>query len=322
MSPLGRRGGALWVVALVLVASGCRTLPPGVRVEGARAQVEVRETVGPLLAALESGQPVQEAWLAWESQHAPLLEAADAGPGDPGDAMLHKLAAGHEALVALLRSAALQGPDEVRGLTAALETKLGPLPPVVLAFGASRETEPVFHGRVPEDGRPLVLFNVRSPRLAEPGARQAAIARELFAVWQRTALPEGERMGPLARAVWREGASHFAARTTVSDLRETELFGLDEKRLSTLRARVPLLAKELLAGLDSGSEAEAARFFSLDVRDPLLPPGAGPFIAERLYQRLAADLGSVDRPLRLSPAEFLQRARPALQALAVPQSTR
>ncbi len=312
----------LLFVAAFVVSAGCRKLPPGTRVEGAREQVEVRDTLGPLLEALEAGRPVTEAFTAYETEHAALLEAVGAAPNDPGDVLLHKLAASPEALVALLRPFRAQAGDEARALIAALETKLGALPPVVLVFGASRGTEAVFHGSASGDRRPLVLFNARGPSVGPPGARQATMTRELFSAWQRAASPEGERLGPLARAVWSEGAAHFAARTTVPDLLETDLFGLDERRLGALRSRVPLMAKELLSGLDSGSEAERDRFFDEGVRDPLLPAGAGPFIAERLYQRIAADLGSVDRPLRLSPDEFLQRARPALQAIAAPRDGR
>lgn len=302
------------VITLASFSTGCRTLPPGVRMEGAREQVEVRNTLPTLVQSLEAGQPLLETWLAYESSHEKLLRAAGAEPRDPGDPVLHKLAASPEAILALLKPVSARGPDETRAQLAVLETRLGPMPPLVIAFGASRTLQPVFGARL--DDRPLIFLNARDPHLAQEAPRQAIIARELFSAWQRERTPGGDQLGPLARRVYREGAAHFAARTTVPDLRETDLFGMDERRLVALRARQALIARELLAGLESSSEAEAARFFSDDVRDPLLPPGAGPFIAERLYQRLAADLGSLDRPLQLSPDEFLQRARPALQALA------
>jgi hypothetical protein len=314
-----RCAGALAIAALCSLGAGCRRLPPNVNVSGEREQVEIRNTLPPLLGALEVGLATtphgpREAWLAYEAAHGPLLSAAGAQVEDPGEAQLHKLAASAEALLALMTPVSEAGPGEAQRLVEAFEEKLGGFPPMTVAFGASRGGEQAYRGA--QGGRPLLFLNARHPLMGPPGARQALLARELFGAWQRARGPEGARMDPLAGRVWREGAAHFAARTTVPDLREPDLFGIDEKRLAAMRSRQALLARELLAGLDSSSEAELERFFSDAVKDPLLPLGSGPFISERLYQRLAADLGSLERPLKLSPAEFLQRARPALQAMA------
>ncbi len=82
------------------------------------------------------------------------------------------------------------------------------------------------------------------------------------------------------------------------------------------RTRERLIASELLAAIDSASELEVARFFDPALKDPLVPRGAGPLIADRLYQRLAAELGSVTKPLGLSPQDFLVRVRKHVAAIA------
>jgi hypothetical protein len=95
-------------------------------------------------------------------------------------------------------------------------------------------------------------------------------------------------------------------------LLEEQLLGVDPGSLQRLRSREALLAKELLSALDSKNDAEAERFFDPKVKDPLLPSGSGLFLADQLYQKLAAELGSTTRPLELDPNEFSRRARKIL----------
>jgi hypothetical protein len=90
---------------------------------------------------------------------------------------------------------------------------------------------------------------------------------------------------------------------------EFQLLGIEEKELAQLKKREALVAKELLASLDTNRSSESARFFDLTVKDPLIPAGAGVYLADRLFQRIAGELGSTTRPLSLSSSEFLRHAR-------------
>ena len=128
--------------------------------------------------------------------------------------------------------------------------------------------------------------------------------------------PDSPSLGPVARRLYREGATLLAVRQLVPRVFEEQLLGVDPGSLQHLRNRQALLAKELLAALDSRSDAEAERFFDPKVKDPLLPSGAGLFLADQLYQKLAGELGSTTRPLELDAGEFARRARKILLELS------
>ena len=185
---------------------------------------------------------------------------------------------------------------------------------MTFAFCALRSGRLSFRGDL--EGRPLVVVNARAPELAVPEVRQALLAKALFEELHRERQPDSASLGPVARRLYREGAALLAVRQLVPRALEGQLLGLDTATLSRLRARETLAAKELLAALDTSRPSETARFFDPAVKDPLLPPGSGLYLADRLFQRLSAELGSTIRPLNLSPAEFLTAARKHLALIA------
>lgn len=293
----------------------------GVLEQGGKAQVEVHDTLPSLIAALQTARSEipegpRAAWVAYEKRHGELLGSTGALSEDPGDRLLFKLAASPDAVLTLLEQFEERAPEEAATIVKTLEARLGVVPPAVLAFAVSREWRPVFYGR--RGDVPVVLLNARHPSFTDAVERRTTMARELFSILHRTRVPESRSLGPLARRVFREGAASLAVRMLVPDATEEKILGLQPAQLARLRVRQTLVARELLAAFDSGREAEAARFFSMGVKDPLLPEGAGAFIADRLFQRLASTTASMERPLKLSPGEFVQRARVELQALATP----
>lgn len=304
-------------IAVLAAAPGCALLSKTPANEA--PYVEVVDTLPELQEALtapaeDEGERTREAWQTWERKHAEVLAAAGATPEDPGDVLLRKLSANPETLEILLRSFTDTAHADVRGTAVDLEKKLGPLPPVQLVLGVARPWQPVFRGT--RDRRAVVLLNARHPALATSAGRRVAVARALFSVLHESRVPDSKSLGPLAQRVLREGAASLAVRMLVSDVTEEEALDVSGEQLPTLRKREALLARELLAAIDSAAPVELHRFFSADVKDPLLPRGAGRYIADRLFQRLAQETGSLERPLRLSPAEFLQRTRPVLHQMA------
>ncbi|MBX5481253.1 MAG: hypothetical protein IRZ16_05295 [Myxococcaceae bacterium] len=313
----------LSVVVLSVVAlttGGCRR--NAVRAEGTTRQLELVDTLPDFIARQHAAKATSNdgalaAWRAWEAMNADVLRPSGATQDDPGGPLLTKLALNPDAVLALVEPFEASAPGEAKALIAAFEQRIGQLPPAVVAFGVARPWQTVFKGTA-ADGRPILLFNARHPDLAQPAVRRAVMARQLFQLYHEVRVPESRSQGPLARRIFREGAAMLAVRALVADAPEQEILGVDPRQLGRLKKQQALIARELLAALDSANEAEVARFFSPDVKDPLLPRGAGRFIADRIFQKLARDVGSLERPLKMTPNEFQQRARPILADLASP----
>jgi hypothetical protein len=314
------RGAGL---ALVLLAA-CAT-PPGrpqqlqPTQERRLDRVELHDTLPSFLTALRRKRtPIpegpMEAWASYEQAEQRLLAAAGATGEDPGEQRLFKLAASTEAIIDAVQIFEEQGPGELEALAEQVATRMGSSPSLVVGFAVTRGDRALYSGTL--DGNPLVVLNARHSQLAKAPARKTAFARELFRAVHRARIPDSPSLGPLASLVFREGACLLAARQLVPDAFEQHLLGVPEEQLEKLRGREGLIAQELLAAFDSARESEAARFFDPTVKDPLLPAGSGPFIADRLYQRLTAELGSADKPLRLTPDELARRARRILSKMA------
>lgn len=303
-------------VVLWFALAGCAT--PGPYADKGE-RVVLLDTLPALSAALRSSQArVPEGptgvWLAYEKEHGAVLEAAGALPDDPGDQLLRKLSVSPAAVVALLEGFDAAAPGELRALVKELTAKVSGAPRMTFAFCALRSSRLVSAGTL--EGRPLVVVNARAPELAVAETRQVLLARALFEELHRQREPDSASLGPVARRLYREGAALLAVRQLVPGAREDQVLGLDASTLARLRSREALAAKELLASLDTSRPSETARFFDPKVKDPLLPPGAGLYLADRLFQRLAAELGSTTRPLNLTPAEFLLAARKQLAVMA------
>lgn len=284
-----------------------------------RDQVELHDTLPSFLASLRRKRtPIpagpMSAWGAYEKAEQPLLAAAGALVPDPGDARLTKLASNPESVIELVQAFEERAPDELSALVDQVAEKTGAAPGLAVGFAVSRGDRTWYAGQL--EGRPLVLLNARHPELAKPPARKTILARALFRSAHRTQVPDSASLGPLASLAFREGACLLAARQLVPDAFEQQTLGLSDEQLDKLRGREQLIAQEMLAGFDSARESEAARFFDPDVKDPLLPQGSGPFIADRIYQRLTAELSSADKPLQLTPDEFARRARRILATMS------
>jgi hypothetical protein len=264
-------------------------------------------------AELETGR-VQDAWLAYDADNAKLLAAASASSDDPGNMKLIRLVASTDAVLDLVQAFEAAAPGELDALLQRMAQLFGAPPHVAVGFAVSIEPRSYFTGAF--GGAPLLLLNGRHPDLADSPGRRAVMARELFRVFHHEREADSPSMGPLAIRLYREGAACFAARQLVPDALEFQVLGVDEEKLVIVRSRERLVANELLAVIDSASELEVARFFDPSLKDPILPPGSGPLIADRLYQRLAAELGSVTKPLSLPPQEFLARVRKHVEAIA------
>jgi hypothetical protein len=303
-------------------AAATRPPPPAPHLErprDLRERVEVRDTLPTFIATVRrklhaTPEEIQFAWQQYENAEDELLQLSGARARDPNDAELRKLAVSADAVMQLVQGFDQSAPRELDALVDRMATGLGQVAPATVAFAVSRSPKPFFEGEL--EGKPLLLFNARAPELADPAERQALMARALARVLHRYLEPDSPSLPPLAARLWREGACALATRQLVPDAFEPQLLGISEDQLAKLRAREALSARELLAALDSVRDSELARFFDAKVKDPLVPRGAGPFLADRLFQRLAAELGSGVKPLQLPPGEFLTRARKHLSAMA------
>ncbi len=281
-------------------------------------RLEVVDTLPGFLSAvraeLDTGK-VEDVWGVYQQRHAALFAAAGAASEDPGNENLIRLIASTEAILDLVEIFEAAASEDVAALDKAITALLGPPPRLQLVFAVAVEPQALFRGTT-ADGRPLRLINARHPDLAAAPQRRAVLARELFALTHQQLQPDSSSLGPLARRVYREGAASFATRQLVPDAPEHQVLSVPEYQLTAARKRERLIAKELLASLDSASEIEEARFFDPLLKDPLLPRAAGAWMADKVYQRLAIELGSTTRPLQLEATEFLPRARKHLQDIA------
>ncbi len=310
-----------WLIPLALVAVSCTHLPPGTARLGEHDQLTVVDTLPPLITALSGaggGDVVtaERTLLAYEAANAQLLDGASV-KRPASDPRLTKLAVSQDALLTLLRQFEANAGAELRVAAQKVQTQRAWLPRLTLAFAVLRDDAALAHGTL--NGEPLVVLNARSPAWMESFSRQAGFAQVLFQALHRERLPDSASLGELATTVWRDGAGRLATRVLVPEAQEQQVLAVTPEQLTRLREREALISKELLSALDSASNSEVDRFFDPAVKDPVLPRGAGPFIADRIYQRLAAQLGSTSKPLELSPTEFLARARPILLELSAPR---
>jgi hypothetical protein len=302
----------IWLTLCLLFVS-CATSPRSAAEVslGSASEVQLMDTLPELIATLGQGtldtDDALRAWPRYEARFKALFAAVGALDTDPGDQQLFRLVAQPQTLVKMAESVQRDAPGELNALWTDLARTLGLEPKCRIALAVTREMRVAWRGTYAN--APLVLFNAAHPALTAPASRQAAFARELLRVLHEAREPDTGSLSPLARQLWREGAATLAARKMVPRAQENEVLGVRETDLTKLRGRESLIAKELLASLESAREVEAARFFDAAVKDPVLPPSSGPFIADRLYQRLSAEMGSIERPLRLSAPEFLQRSR-------------
>lgn len=302
---------------LVLTSCRSRKRPDYMEPRGSAERIERVDTLPdflvPVRAELETGK-VQDAWAAYEAKYAKLFQLTGAQAEDPGDEQLVRLAASGEAVLELVQAFQAGAPADVDAVEKGLGELGGEPPRMIVAYAVTREEAPVYVGA--DQGRPLVLLNARHRDLATPSQRRATIARTLFELTHQQLFPGPGSLGPLAERVYREGAARFASRILAPEALEHQVLGLTEAKVADARRRERLIAKELLASLDSASEIEEARFFDPALKDPLVPRGSGPYLADKIYQRLAAELQSSARPLQLAPADFLPRARRHLQDIA------
>lgn len=310
---------ALMVVPL-LCAVGCASGPRPGYMEPPRPRegLEWTDLVGRFVTGMKAlraeGRDLDQGWREYEAHHRELFESAGAaaGPEDAAD----RAALCAELSVVLDHSAAFDrdARGELPRMSERFERTFGSLPRLTVVLAVAVPDRAFFSGE--RDGRPVLLLNGRHPELSTSSRREALLARELFRAWhaQRT-LPSGS-LAVVATHVYREGAVAFAARQLAPGSSEADVLGLTETQLSAARKRERLIARELLASIDSASTTEAARFFDPSVKDPLVPPGGGAFVSDRLYQRLASEAGSAAKPLLLTPQDFLSRARKHLLAMA------
>jgi len=302
---------ALILSSAILSIAACRT--PGSftpRTDG----VAVHDTLEPLVQAVRAAPDDRTAGEAWSKY------LADRGM--PVDGVKPEaLGKAIRASLPQLESISASAPSEVREVASAVGALHGRSVEVRVSLVALREDAPLLkkrhladdqdpvpldwrHGGAPQDEEPGVLFlNARSPGTAAPQARRALLAREMSA-WL---LPDADSLSPLASIVYFRAVSAAAALSVAPG-------GLEDD--PKLRARLPLLARELLASLDSAAPSQVDRFFGTAPTDPLLPRGAGHFLCVELGAALTQDLGGAEKVVRLTPGEFRRHASQALQRLA------
>lgn len=287
---------------LALALAGCTG--PGAFVPRTDA-VEARDTLEPLLKAARAApddRAAGEAWIAYLRQPDLAL---------PADAELHRVRP--ESLGKALRAALPQleatsaaWPDEARQVALEVGKLHGRSVAARLWLVALRDDAP----SVAEQGR--LLVNARSPAVADPRARRALLARALGA----ELLPSPGGLGPLARALYLEVLKDAGALAVAPDAPLPAFTGETEEASARLQARRPLLARELLASLDSAAPAQQDRFFGAASADPLVPRGAGALLARELGAAFIQELGSASAAVRLAPGEFRRHASRALERLA------
>lgn len=275
-------------IAALLAITACRT--PGAftpRTDG----VDVRDALEPLVQAVRAAPDDRAAGEAWSRSLADLgMPAEGVKPESLGKAI--------RASLAQLESISTSGPSEAREVAAAVGTLHGRSVTARVWLAALRDDTPLL------DQPDRLLLNARSPATAGARARRALLARAMSA----SLLPAtAGSLGPLAGAVYRQSLSAAAALSVSPG-------GLEDD--PKLRARLPLLARELLASLDSAAPAQVDRFFGASSADPLLPRGSGAFLCVELGAALTRDLGAAEKVVRLTPGEFRRHASQALQRLA------
>ena len=299
-----RHALALAAAALLCAALACRT--PGAfvpRMEG----LEVEDTLGALARSVRGAKDDRAAGEAWSA----YLERPELAPdADLGAVKPESLGKAIRASLPQLEAVSAAAPGEAREVAAAVAKLHGRSVSARVWLVALRGDGPLEE----ENGR--LLLNARSAAAADPKARQALLARAMGA----SLLPDtGSSLGPLAAAVYARSLGAAAALAVVPDAPLHALTGRPEEESARLRARLPLLARELLASLDSASPAQVDRFFGASGTDPLVPRGAGALLSVELGSALTGDLGSAEKAVRLTPGEFRRQASQALQRMTAAQ---
>lgn len=310
----------VWAVTVVCAAS-CATGPrpdymerPDAR-EGLSSTDRVADFLERIRAARATGGGCEEAWRTYEEQHRELFAQAGAAAQSADEAERAGLCGHLDEVLHYASGFDRHARDQLRAMTERFESAFGSLPRMRLVLAVAVPDRAVFFGD--EDGRPVtVLLNARHPELSTSSRREAALARALFRAWHAQRVEDSPSLGAVAARVHREGALAFAVRQLASGSTEADVLGLTEAQLTAARRRERIIAQELLASIDSASEREVARFFDPASKDPLVPPLGGVLVAEKLYQRVASEVGAPTRALLLTPQDFLARARKHLTAMA------
>lgn len=310
--PLGMAAAS---VMLALSCTPPRTVSAKTVGPGATEKLEIVDTLPPLAIALRATaarepKDIVDAYRQYETRHRPLFATAGVPTEDLGDGLLMLIVAEARELGPALDRFSAETEPLLRQLASDTEKLVGHHPEVRVILAALRVEAPLFMGRV--DGRRTLVVNARSAKLKDPRERAAHLARALFSEAHRTLVPDTPSLSPLLTEVFRTGAACLATRALVPSADEATLLAVEEQQLERLRESQELITAELLASFDSARESEVSRFFDPDLKDPLLPRGAGVFIADRLFQRLALELGSATRPLTVSSATFVAFARSSL----------
>jgi hypothetical protein len=260
----------------------------------------VRDELEPLLRAVRAAPDDRAAGEAWNRHLAEVgLPAGDVRPEPLGKAIRASL-------------------PQLESLSTALPADVREVASAVGAVHGRSVTARVWLVALPADTPLLdqpdrILLNARAPAAGDPLARRALLARAMSA----TLLPSTSgSLGPLAGTVYAQSLSAAAALAVAPGAPAAALTGRSDQDTAKLRARLPLLARELLASLDSAAPSQVDRFFGTSSADPLLPRGAGAFLCVELGAALTHDLGSAGKAVRLAPGEFRRHASQALQRLA------
>jgi hypothetical protein len=266
------------------------------RVDG----VEVRDELEPLLRGVRAAPDDRAAGEAWNRHIAEVgLPTEGVRPEPLGKAI--------RASFPQLESLSTALPADVREVASAVGALHGRSVGARIWLVALPADTPLL------DQPDRILLNARAPAAANPLARRALLARSMSA----TLLPSTSgSLGPLAGTVYSRSLSAVAALTVVPGAPTSALTGRSEDDAARLRSRLPLLARELLASLDSAAPSQVDRFFGASSPDPLLPRGSGAFLCVELGAALTRDLGSAEKAVRLTPGEFRRHASQALQRLA------
>jgi len=279
---------AITLSFLFLAVAACRT--PGSftpRTDG----VDVRDALEPLIQAVRAAPDDRTAGEAWSRSLADLGMPVEGVKPEP-------LGKAIRASLPQLESVSASGPSEAREVAAAVGSLHGRSVTARVWLAALRDDT------ITLDVQPdRIVLNARSSAAAEPRARRALLAR---AMSSSLLPPTSGSLGPLAGVVYRQSLCAAAALSVAPG-------GLEDD--PRLRARLPLLARELLASLDSAAPAQVDRFFGATA-DPLLPRGSGAFLSTELGAALIQDLGTAEKVVRLTPGEFRRHASQALQRLA------
>lgn len=297
---------------MLLAATGCAAPTAAGGAGGLAAIVDLTSSFLDRACRAPAGDAFARAWLDDERAHFDVLSPTYYADGESlgeREAMAAELGPRRDEMCGHARAFRIAAPAVVAGLRPRLAELFGaPAAAPVYFVAALQWTD----GRtVAIDGRDAVVLNARHDTFARTTGLVATVAHELAHAAQAARVAGADRaLAPVARSLYREGAAVHAVTLLLPELgaRATGVKADDRPRAERM---LPYAAAELRAQLRHPSaEPSLRRFFSGGVSDPVYPAKMGYVAGARIYAALGPGA------LRVSPAEFVDRADAVLAELA------